>query len=40
MKMTQKTPQWIVAKRARKKAKRQGKKTIKAHAGHQIAWSR
>ena len=32
MKKGQKTPQWIVAKRARTQAKRDGKRVVKAHA--------
>jgi len=32
MKKEQKTPQWIVAKRARKAAKRQDNKTVQAHS--------
>ena len=40
MKKYNKTAQWIVARRIRRKAKRQGKKTIKAHATVKIKVSR
>lgn len=40
MKKFNKTPRWIEAKRIRRKAKRQNKKTVKAHATVKIKISR
>ena len=40
MKKLQKTPQWIVAKRLRKKAKRKGHTACKPHSTTKIRWSR